>query len=386
VKRTCLITAYTDPSFRGNTAHIVGLLSLRLPSFRYVVTPTVGRALSSLVKVELCDARESRFTRLFRFKLPPVTGHRLVKPGMILGSFLSKVEAPRSVDLIHAYNKIPICNKPFVCSFDTSPFDSATMWGLRSGQEIDPLTRRFYSSLFEGILSSQNCKKVIFWSHTAARSFLRDVDVASKVSVVPPFVETPARNSKAPRSEIPTVVMVGTQAMRKGADVLVDAFQRLDPGTARLMIIGIVNEGLRRKIAENRNIVHIPYLTHELVVRDVLPNADIFCLPSRAEGSPISILEAMASGLPVIATDVYGIPEEVRHGLSGILVSPNDAAGLHEALLRLLADTKRRKKMGRIGRRIVEKKFSPKRVAHLITRIYDDALSDASDASKATYF
>ena len=70
-------------------------------------------------------------------------------------------------------------------------------------------------------------------------------------------------------------------------------------------------------------------------VRARLREADMFCLPSFSEGLPVSIMEAMAAGLPVVATAVGGVPEAVVDGETGLLVAPRDAPALASALLRL---------------------------------------------------
>lgn len=83
---------------------------------------------------------------------------------------------------------------------------------------------------------------------------------------------------------------------------------------------------------------------------EALSRASIFCLPSWNEGLPMSILEAMAVGLPVISTPVGGIPEAVEDGVTGLLVSPGDTAALSAALAKLLSDDELAESMGEKGR------------------------------------
>ncbi len=80
------------------------------------------------------------------------------------------------------------------------------------------------------------------------------------------------------------------------------------------------------------------FLGQRADVPELLASADIFVLPSRAEGLPNAALEAMAAGLPVVATRVGGIPEIIENGVSGLLVPPQDSASLARALLRVLGD------------------------------------------------
>jgi len=99
------------------------------------------------------------------------------------------------------------------------------------------------------------------------------------------------------------------------------------------------------------------------VGQDVLPQwygwADVFCLPSRAEGVPVVLMEAMATELPVVSTAITGIPELVDDGVSGLLVDPADLDALVTALADLVRDPERRRRMGEAGRRTVLRDFDP---------------------------
>ena len=90
---------------------------------------------------------------------------------------------------------------------------------------------------------------------------------------------------------------------------------------------------------------------------DLLQDSKILLLPSYHEGLPMSILEAMASEEAVVSTLVGGIPEAVKAGESGILITPGDTEALYNALRELLEDTQRAEQMGRCGRKIVEEKY-----------------------------
>jgi glycosyltransferase involved in cell wall biosynthesis len=92
-------------------------------------------------------------------------------------------------------------------------------------------------------------------------------------------------------------------------------------------------------------------------IRAILANADIFCLPTLWEGTVISVMEAMATGLPVVASDVNGVNEVVDNRVTGILVPPCRDDLLAEAIDELLADPALRRKMGAAGRRRVESEF-----------------------------
>jgi glycosyltransferase involved in cell wall biosynthesis len=110
------------------------------------------------------------------------------------------------------------------------------------------------------------------------------------------------------------------------------------------------------------------------ICREEMPEAyrrgDIFVLPTLADNTPVTLMEAMASGLPSVATRVGGIPEMVEPGTTGRLVPPGDAGALAAALEGLVADPEARRAMGRGARRAAETRFSLDRMASELERVY----------------
>ena len=103
-----------------------------------------------------------------------------------------------------------------------------------------------------------------------------------------------------------------------------------------------------------------------------LSHSSIFVLPSYNEGLPVSVLEAMAAGIPVVATAVGGIPDVINSGEEGILVSPSDPIDLKNAIETLFLDDDLRIKMGDAARRRMEAEFSPDTILPKIEKIYED--------------
>jgi glycosyltransferase involved in cell wall biosynthesis len=109
----------------------------------------------------------------------------------------------------------------------------------------------------------------------------------------------------------------------------------------------------------------IPKLLHEL---------DILVHPASMEGLGVAILQAMAAGVPVVATPVGGIPEAVKDGVNGYLVPPKDSDAIADAVIRLLADPELRARMGSSGRAIVEDLFCPERMVEGFLSVYRDVI------------
>jgi L-malate glycosyltransferase len=106
--------------------------------------------------------------------------------------------------------------------------------------------------------------------------------------------------------------------------------------------------------------------------------ADVLALPSLSEGSPNVLLEAMASGVPVVATSVGGIPEIVTHGETALLVSPHSSVAIAEAIDRVLSDPITASSLARLARLKVETDYSQEKRAHSLVKIYTDVYRSAS--------
>jgi glycosyltransferase involved in cell wall biosynthesis len=161
-----------------------------------------------------------------------------------------------------------------------------------------------------------------------------------------------------------TVLFVGRLRTRKAVAVLVEAFAAVvrQRPQARLVLLG---DGEQRAALEAQiarlgigAAVDLAGAVPRAATVEWLRRADVFCLPSTYEGFPLAILEAMAEGLPVVATRVAGVPEAVEDGASGLLVPPEDDRALAAALLALLGDAERRRAFGARGRALLAERFA----------------------------
>ena len=173
---------------------------------------------------------------------------------------------------------------------------------------------------------------------------------------------------RPPSSDL-RVPIIGTIAhlyKTKGLNYLIDAARSID---AQFMVIGDGPErnNLESLIAKYNLGNKIKILGAKENAADYLPQFDIFVLPSVKEGFPYAILEAMAAGLPIVATPVGGIPE--AQGDAGILVPPKDSKALATAIQSLIDDPKRAKKMGLAAHERI-KQFSFEKMLEETIKIY----------------
>jgi glycosyltransferase involved in cell wall biosynthesis len=109
-------------------------------------------------------------------------------------------------------------------------------------------------------------------------------------------------------------------------------------------------------------------------VNSAMAGWQIFVQPSLEEGLPVALLEAMAAGLPVIASDVGGIPEIIEEGVTGTLVAPGDPIALSESLREMLLNVELRQRLGDAARLRIRQHFSPEAMVRQISEVYDELL------------
>jgi glycosyltransferase involved in cell wall biosynthesis len=162
-------------------------------------------------------------------------------------------------------------------------------------------------------------------------------------------------------AEDPVVTTVGFLRQPKAMDVLIEGASRIAPRFPGLKVL-IVGEGADRPVYEAlidrlgvQDTVKLLGLRSD--VPDLLRASDVAVLSTNSEGSPLSVMEYMDAGLPVVATRVGGIPDLIEHGVHGLLVEPQDAAGLGDAIARLLSDPDEARQMGKRGRERRQREF-----------------------------
>lgn len=196
-----------------------------------------------------------------------------------------------------------------------------------------------------------------------ARRFAPEVPVTVVPNGVDATLFTPVAENRKHTDGPLRLLVVGRLVRQKGVDCLLDAMARLpDPAVVALTVVGDGParpelEAQAARLGLSGRVAFVGWRG-----RDELPGlyqtADVFVLPSRDEGMPNVVLEAMACGLPVVATDIPGSRDLVVDGETGVLMAVDDTAALHAALAQLAADPQARQRMGTAGRQRVAEHFS----------------------------
>lgn len=183
------------------------------------------------------------------------------------------------------------------------------------------------------------------------------------------------------------VVYTGRLVSYKGLPLLVDVWTKLRPSFPDdvLLLVGdggldihACEEELRTTVRERGMEESVVFTGSVQNVHEYLHAADIFAFPSENDAFPSSLIEAMTSGLPVIATPVGAIPEVVQDGENGLLVPPRDGDALAEALTRLLTDDVLSERLATAGWRTVQERYSAEGVTERYRKLFTEVCEPPS--------
>jgi glycosyltransferase involved in cell wall biosynthesis len=181
------------------------------------------------------------------------------------------------------------------------------------------------------------------------------------------------------------ILAVGRLSREKGHAGLVHALEHLrrDAHTTKFKLL-IVGEGPERErveaAAQSLGLeASVVFAGHTSDVRPFYALADVLALPSHSEGSPLVLLEAMAAGVPVVATAVGGVPEVATDGETALLVPPHDPSAMASALARVLSDAALARALADKAAAHVAEHFSPEARARALVRIYGALVSGEAE-------
>jgi glycosyltransferase involved in cell wall biosynthesis len=320
-------------------------------------------------------------------KIPVFNSNWTVRSGLRARRAIRSMGRQRRVDALFIHTQVPAIlassamkRIPTVVSVDATPLqydELGNEYGhQRGGRRVERLKWHANRRCFD------RAARIVTWSAWAQRGLVDGYGVdPGKIVVIPPGVivsawAPPAR--RAAQSGSVRILFVGGDLARKGGALLLEALRELQrelrSGT------GAVDVELHLVTS-----AEVPPATGVTVHRGLTPNApalvqlyreaDVFCLPTRADTHALVLSEAGAAGLPVVSTAVAGIPEIVRHGETGFLVPPDDLDALVRALGKLVEDPELRARFGAAGRELVERELNAERntqrLVNLLTEVAD---------------
>jgi glycosyltransferase involved in cell wall biosynthesis len=205
---------------------------------------------------------------------------------------------------------------------------------------------------------------------------------ARKCAVIPNGIVLPGASARSPdRRKIAQVGTLGRLRAIKGSDLMIEAFSLLERPDLHLHMGGPADRAWGRELMERHR--SRPGITFhgEVAPAEFLPTLDLFVLPSRSEGMSNALLEAMALGLPVVATDVGGNAEVLDGGRAGVLVEPT-AGSIAEGVRSLLDDPDRAFRLGQLARQRVIDEYSLEAMIARYHQVYEEIVSDGGERSQ----
>jgi glycosyltransferase involved in cell wall biosynthesis len=193
------------------------------------------------------------------------------------------------------------------------------------------------------------------------------------------FAKIPSKSTNPPELiaglDYPIGLTIGNLSVNKGSPEIIGALKLLKDENIKISWIFVGRGDIQqfKKLADQNGLAENVYFTgevSELEKWQFLHHASFFCLPSYAEGQPISIIEAMACGLPVISTKIGSIPEMISEGYNGKLINPGDTKALKDAILFLVKNPELGEVMGKASRELCQERHNIADLRAGLSKIY----------------
>lgn len=245
-----------------------------------------------------------------------------------------------------------------------------TIIHTRHGQRLNATARQ--TTIFRWL--SKACHRVVSVCEDGTRLTMEDGVPADRAVTICNGIDLTRFENTGPSRTGPITVVARLSA-EKDVATLIHAV-KIAMGASKRFRLRIIGDGVERENLESlsrslelENVVE--FMGQQSEVAELLGEASMFVLPSLTEGISLTLLEAMARGLPVVATRVGGTPEVVVDGETGWLVCPGDAVALADAMIDLHTHPEAASEMGRRGRERVEQRFTIGRMVRGYERLYD---------------
>jgi L-malate glycosyltransferase len=309
-----------------------------------------------------------------------IPGHQLYRSSRTLPLFalqFSRFLKERKIDILHSHLYDPIIGGGMAAFLSRTPH-IGTLHDIYSLEKKRKLRLVYLASLLKTNLVgvSRGIEQ-----HLRARGFsekrIKTIENGVDIGKFQGKADKDIRKKLGLARKDLVFISVGRLVGLKGIDVLIDGFAEVNHEKAKLLIVGDGPQraDLQKYIQEKGLAASVSLLGHREDVPALLKISNCFVLASHTEGLSCSIIEAMATGLPIIATDVGGNRELVREGENGYLVPRGDSRALAGRMLELLRDGGKRKNFGESSLRLATERFSRPIMVQRYINEYEQMLS-----------
>ena len=246
---------------------------------------------------------------------------------------------------------------------------------------------RLYRTL-ERVAARWCCIIVAVSDHERRSGLEAGVGSPEKYRIIPNGVDI-ARFDR-PRDPVPgRVLFLGRLARQKRPDLAIEALarvrKRVPHAELHLASEGPEREDIERLAARLGVADAVVFLGYRDDVPALLARAACVLLTSDYEGAPLTVVEAMAAGVPLVATRVGGIPEVVSHGETGFLANAGDVATLGNAVAQVLEEPELARRLGESGRRLVRRSYAREEMVASTLALYEEVYDESSAPTRRTY-
>jgi glycosyltransferase involved in cell wall biosynthesis len=307
--------------------------------------------------------------------------NRMIRPFLRYGFGFRVLTLKDHVELVHVHSQpVKIRSRrrvPVVMSAGSSHYIHVRDYEGWSEQKIRrryALATMLYGALgiHDELLRADDVARVYTFSNWAREIYLSRGFPKRKIDVIHPGFEVPPLVRGVRDDEAVRFLFVGRDFVRKGGPLVLEAFAALKRKLANVSLTVVT----RDPIAVAEGVTVLPFGDRAVLYRDIYPRADVFVMPTEAEGWGFTNAEAMSFALPVISTAINAIPEIVHDGVSGILVPPRDGEALFAAMERLAASRSLREEMGAAAREQFVARFSVDVFRARLAEFYAEALKN----------
>ena len=279
-------------------------------------------------------------------------------------------------DIVHTHSTEAGIIGRFAATLAGVPAVVHTVHGVPFADDRNAMLNRFVLGCER--IAAPRTDRIVTNADAISKEYLdREIGKPEQYTTVYSGIELDRFRDASPATDIDgsgvRVLMVSRLADGKGFYDLFDTLERIE-GEISVYVVGDgpLFEDLEASVDERD--LPVTMLGYRSDVAEIMAACDVFVLPSYREGTPRVITEAMASGLPVVSTDIAGIPEQVINGENGFLIRPGDINGLTDSLDRLIKSAALREEFGHVSQERVER-FSIEKMLTDLDNVYCGSLS-----------